>query len=264
MTHVDYRIGFLALAPLVLVFLAGITAGVVAIFLVCNVPLMKRLYDHGRGITFAVTAAASLSVLVFLGSVLSGLVLVNGVFGQTAFVPDDFPTFLLPYMLEFFLVMLVPLVLAFVTFGALRYGSELSQRVVVPAVFLAAFVVCLSLTKAWASYEVISAELDIGAFITTTAQITVAEFTGLWSSFEALGRFASTVQAGRGGGLFAGFFDTLGSRADLVWGLVKNAGGNQFVMSEAFPEIFAVSSVAALLYMVLRWPFTAFSRHEDD
>lgn len=263
MANVDYRMGLLVAAPLVLVFLAGFTAGVIAIFLICNIPLMKRVHDQGRAITFALSTALSLSVLVFLGSVLSGVILKNGYWGQSAYVPEAFPGFLLPHMVEFFLILLVPLVLAFLSFGALRHGSELAQRIVVPVVFIAAFVVALSMTKAWASYRIISAEIDAGAFITTTMQMIAAEFTGVMTAFRTLAEFAM-LPAGEGNpDLFAGIFDAIGNRADFIWEAVKNAGGNQFVLAEAFPEIFAVSSVLALLYMVLRWPFTAFSNADD-
>lgn len=262
MANVDYRMGLLVAAPLVLVFLAGFTAGVVAVFLICNIPLMKRIHDQGRGITFAISAALSLTVLVFLGSVLSGLVLRNGYWGQSAYVPADFPGFLLPYMAEFFVVMLAPLVAGMVTFGALRGSSELTQRIVVPAVFLATFVVALSLTKAWASYSALAQEHDAGALITTVVQMAAAEFRDVLDAFAGLATFAAHPAGGADASLFGGIFETVGDKADAVWNAVRNAGGNQFILAEAFPEIFAVSSVLALLYMVLRWPFTAFSSDE--
>lgn len=263
MANVDYRMGLLVAAPLVLVFLAGFTAGVVAIFLICNIPLMKRVHDQGRAITFALSTALSLSVLVFLGSVLSGVILKNGYWGQNAYVPEAFPGFLLPHMVEFFIVMLVPLILAFLTFGALRQSSELTQRIVVPLVFLGSFVIALSMTKTWASYEVIASNLDVGSFIGTTLRMVSSEFAGITTTFQALAQFAMAPAGTGDQGLFASIFDTIGSRADNIWEAVKNAGGNQFVLTEAFPEIFAVSSLLALLYMVLRWPFTAFSNAAD-
>lgn len=259
MANIDYRMGLLVAAPLVLVFLAGLTAGVVTAFLICNIPLMKRVHDQGRSITFALSAALSLSVLVFLGSVLSGVILQNGYWGQSAYVPKSFPGFLLPHMVEFFFVMLAPLILAFLTFGALRQASELMQRIVVPLVFLGAFIIALSTTKAWESYRVIAVDIDAGAFIDTTLQMIAAEFVSILAAFETLADFAMTPGESGDAGLFAGIFDAIGGRIDYIWEAVKSAGGNQFVLAEAFPEIFAVSSVLALLYMVLRWPFTAFS-----
>ena len=263
MANVDYRMGLLIAAPLVLVFLAGLTAGIVTAFLICNIPLLKRVHDQGRAITFSLTAALSLSVLVFLGSVLSGLILRNGYWGQTAYVPEAFPGFLLPHMVEFFILMLVPLVLALTTFGALRGASELVQRIVVPVVFLISFIIVLSTTKAWESYRAISVDVDAGALIATTLQMVTAECVSILQAFTALADFAMRPDAQGGAGLFGGVFDAIGGRIDYVWEAVKSAGGNQFVLAEAFPEIFAVSSVLALLYMVLRWPFTAFSSAEE-
>ncbi|AXS39120.1 hypothetical protein [Breoghania sp. L-A4] len=261
MANVEYRMGLLIAAPLILVFLAGLTAGIVTAFLICNIPLLKRVHDQGRTITFALTAALSLSVLVFLGSVLSGVILQNGYWGQTAYVPEAFPGFLLPHMVEFFILMLVPLVLALTTFGALREASELVQRIVVPMVFLITFIVVLSATKAWESYRVISAQFEAGPFIDTTLQMITAECASILAAFTALADFAIGPDADAG--LFGGMFDAIGGRVDFIWDAVKSAGGNQFVLAEAFPEIFAVSSVLALLYMVLRWPFTAFSSAEE-
>lgn len=258
MTHVDYRLAGLLAVPFVLVFLAGLAAGVVAVFLICNLALLKRTWDQGRSISFVLSAALSLSVLVFLGSALSGLILMNGVFGQQAYVPENYPLFLLRPALEFFLVMLAAFAAALASFGALRHGSELVQRLIVPGVFLLVFVIALSLTKAWSSYWILADRFDTDAFVAALFEMARAEMSGVTAAFAGLGQAAT----GAGGGLFGEFFRALGSQADAVWEMVRAAGGNQFVLVETFPEIFAVSSLLALLYMVLRWPFTAFAAPE--
>lgn len=259
MTHVDYRLGLIALLPVLLVFLAGLAAGVAAIFLICNLPLMRRVWDRGQTVSFAVSAALSLSVLVLISSGLSGLILMNGWFGEEAYVPESYPIFLFRPAAEFFVVLLAALVSAMLAFGWFRNSSELLQRLVVPGVFICVFVLALSLTKTWASYWALADQFDADVFFGALYQMARTEFADIGTAFSGFNEAFPADQAG----LFGRFFQALGTQIDALWRAVRNAGGNQFVLVEAFPEIFAVSSLAALVYMVLRWPFTAFT-HSDD
>ncbi|MDJ0930964.1 hypothetical protein [Breoghania sp.] len=120
MAHVDFRKGWVLLLPFVLVFFAGLAADIAAIFLICNLPLMKRTWDQGWAMSSALWAALSLSLTVLIGSVLSGLILKIGLLGKEAYVPESFPIFLLRPTLEFFLAMLASLALALLTFGLVR------------------------------------------------------------------------------------------------------------------------------------------------
>ena len=260
MVHFDYRKGLIILLPLVLLFLAGLAAGVVAIFLVCNLPLMKRTWDQGRAMSFALSAALSLTLTVLIGSILSGLLLKLGLFGDDVYVPESFPLFLARPTLEFLLVMLAALAVAMLVFGFVRRSSEIVQRIVVPAAFIVVFVIGLALVKTWSSYWILADQFDTDLFFGTLFQIIRGEFAHIGIAFGALGDAISAP----GGGLFGRLFQTVGGEIDTLWRTVRNAGGNQFVLVEAFPVIFAVSSLAALLYMVLRWPFTAFSHAKDE
>ncbi|PTW62673.1 hypothetical protein C8N35_101720 [Breoghania corrubedonensis] len=260
MAHIDYRTGLIILLPLVLLFLAGLAAGVVAAFLICNLPLLKRMWDKGGAMSFALSASLSLTLTVLIGSVLSGLLLKLGLFGNDVYVPESFPLFLARPTLEFFLVMLASLALAFLAFGFLRRSSELVQRVVVPVVFIAVFVLGLALVKTWSSYWILADQFDTDLFAGTLYQMVYGELATIGGAFATLGDAFSA----NGGGLFGRLFQSLGGELDTLWNTVRNAGGNQFVLVEAFPVIFAVSSLVALVYMVLRWPFTAFSHAKDE
>ena len=260
MKHLDHRAGLIIVLPLALVFLAGLAAGVAAIFLICNLPLMKRTWDQGRTMSFALSAALSLSLAVLIGSALCGLLLKLGLFGEDVYVPESFPLFLLRPAVEFLVAMLVSLTFAMFAFGAVRRSSELAQRLVTPGVFIITFVVALSLTKAWSSYWVLSDSFDADHFAGTLYQMIHGEFAAIGAAFAQLGDGLATRETG----LFARLFQAIGAAIDGLWRSVRNAGGNQFVLVESYPLIFTVFSLLALVYMVLRWPFTALAHAKDD
>ncbi|WP_319772529.1 hypothetical protein [Breoghania sp.] len=260
MTHIDHRSALLILLPLVLVFLAGLAAGVAAIFLVCNISLLHRIWERAQVVSFALSVALSLSLSVLIGSVLSGLLLKLGIFGDEVYVPESFPVFLLRPALEFFVIMLAALVVAVFAFGFVRHSSELVQRIVVPLAFLVAFIVALSLAKTWSSYLILASQFDTETFAGTLYKMISSEFAGIFSSLAGIGDALARHQ----GGTFSRLFQMIGGEIDSLWVMVRNAGGNQFVLVESFPVIFAVSSLVSLVYMVLRWPFTAFAHAKDD
>ncbi len=260
MTHIDHRAGLIVLLPLVLVFLAGLAAGVAAIFLVCNIALLHRIWERAQVVSFALSAALSLSLSVLIGSALSGLLLKMGIFGEEVYVPETYPVFLLRPALEFFVIMLAALVVALFAFGFVRRSSELVQRIVVPLAFLVTFIVALSLAKTWSSYLILANQFDTDTFASTLYEMISGEFSGMIGALTSFGGALALHQ----GGTFSHVFLMIGGELDSLWMMVRNAGGNQFVLVESFPVIFAVSSLLSLVYMVLRWPFTALSHSKDD
>ena len=199
MAHIDYRTGLIILLPLVLLFLAGLAAGVVAIFLVCNLPLMKRTWDQGGAMSFALSASLSLTLTVLIGSILSGLLLKLGLFGDDVYVPESFPLFLARPTLEFFLVMFAALALAILAFGFVRRSSELVQRIVVPLVFIAVFVLGLALVKTWSSYWILADQFNTDLFAGTLYQIVQGELATIGAAFSALGDAVTASAAGHSG-----------------------------------------------------------------